>query len=94
MVFRLYSQLSQATRSLALWVFTAGLMLIGFGLLTILLRDLFIFIVAGLFFIAGVLVMSWGVRLFFAAMKLGRTPRGGIDPYRENVTVRTDDRPL
>ncbi|MBE0535241.1 MAG: hypothetical protein IH624_06180 [Phycisphaerae bacterium] len=95
MVFRFYSsQLSQATRSLALWVFVGGLVLMGFGLLTILLRDVFIFIVAGLFFVAGLVVMSWGVRLLIAALRMGRRPRqAGPGAYRENVSVRIDSQP-
>jgi hypothetical protein len=90
MVFRFYSsQLSKATRSLALWVFTVGLLLVGFGLLTILLRDVFVFVVAGLFFLAGVSVMYYGVRLFIAAMRMGRPARGeSAEAYRENVSVR------
>lgn len=93
MVFRFYSsQLSQATRSLALWVVAAGLMLVGFGLLTILLRDLFIFIVAGLFFIAGALVISWGIRLLIAAMRMARSGRSApTQVYRENVSLRVED---
>jgi len=92
MAFRFYSaHLSQATRSLALWVFAAGLMLIGFGLLTILLRHIFISIIAGLFFVAGTIVMFWGVRLFIAAMRMGRPPRGGMEAYRENVNVRIEE---
>lgn len=92
MVFRFYSnQLSEATKSIAGWIFVLGLMIIGFGLLVLLLSDIFIFVAAGLFFVAGLGVMSYAVRLFFAACKMGKDLNGeSSNAYRENVKIHGD----
>lgn len=96
MVFQLYSsQFSQATRSVALWVMAAGLMLVGIGFLTYLLRDILVFFIAALFVFAGIVVISWGVRLFFAALRIGRSHSAdNAETYRENVTIRIEDHSL
>ena len=92
MVFRFYSsQLSQATKSIAGWIFVLGLMIIGFGMLVLLLRDIFIFVAAGLFFVAGFGVMSYAVRLFFAACRMGKDLNvDSRNAYRENVKIHGD----
>lgn len=92
MVFRFYSsQLSQATKSIAGWIFVLGLIIIGFGMLVLLLRDIFIFVAAGLFFVAGFGVMSYAVRLFIAACRMGKDINGNSpNVYRENVKIHSD----
>jgi len=92
MIFRFYSnQLSHATRGLAAWIFTAGLFLVGFGLLVILLQDVFVFIAAGMFFLFGFWVMIYAVRLYLAARRMGGPgPDQQTDAYRDNVTVHID----
>ena len=76
MVFRFYSsQLSEATKSISAWIFVVGLMLVGFGLLILLLQDIFIYVAVGLFFFAGAGVMIYAVKLFFAARKMGKALR-------------------
>ncbi len=83
-MFRFYSnQLSQATRKISASVFVVGLMLIGFGLLILALRDLFVLLAASLFFIAGIGTISYAVRLFFAAGKMSK----GDDAFRDNVKI-------
>ena len=94
MVFRFYSnQLSQATRGIAAWIFMAGLFLVGFGLLVILLRDVFVYIAAGLFFLCGFWVMFYAARLYLAARRMGKdAPDEDTQAHRENVRVRIDHR--
>jgi len=62
-------------------------MLVGFGLLVLLLSDIFIFVAAGLFFVAGVAVMFYAVKLFLAARKMNITPEDTASAYRENVSI-------
>ncbi|MCD6395597.1 MAG: hypothetical protein J7M40_19105 [Planctomycetes bacterium] len=94
MVFRFYSdQLSQATKGVAAWIFMAGLFLVGFGLLVILLQDVFVFIAAGMFFLFGFCVMFYAVRLYLAARRMGKNvPDEQTEAYRENVKVRIENR--
>jgi cobalamin biosynthesis protein CobD/CbiB len=89
MVFRFYSsQLSQATRSISAWIFVAGMMLFGLGLLVLLLRDIFIFVAAGLFFVAGLGVMWYAVKLFFASRRMGKPlQEASRNARRENVKI-------
>ena len=93
MVFRFYSdQLSQATKGVAGWIFMAGLFLVGFGLLVIFLKDVFVFIAAGMFFLFGFCVMYYAVRLYLAARRMGKgVPGEQAEAYRENVKVRIED---
>lgn len=93
MVFRFYSdQLSQATRGVAAWIFMAGLFLVGFGLLVILLQDVFVFIAAGMFFLFGFWVMYYAARLYLAARRMGKSvPDEQTEAYRENVKVRIEN---
>ncbi len=94
MVVRFYSdQLSQATKGVAGWIFMAGLFLVGFGLLVILLQDVFVFIAAGLFFLFGFWVMVYAVKLYLAARRMGRSvPDEQTEAYRQNVQVRIEHR--
>ena len=93
MVFRFYSkQLSEATKSISAWIFVVGLMLVGFGLLILLLSEIFIYVAAGLFFLAGAGVMMHAVKLFFAARRMGG-PLGddSRDAHRENVRIHGEN---
>ena len=83
-MFRFYSnQLSQATRKISGIVFIVGLLLIGFGLLIMALRDLFVLLAASLFFLAGICTIGYAVRIFFAAGKMSRHD----DAFRDNVKI-------
>ena len=83
-MFRFYSnQLSQATRKIATVAFIAGMMLIGFGILIMALPELFALLAAIFFFIAGIGVMSYAVRIFCAASKISKQE----DVFRHNVKI-------
>ena len=86
-MFKFFMQdgLSQATKGIAKGSFFLGLLLIGFGMLVFVLRDLFALLAAGLFFIAGFSAICYGGKLFWAARKFNR--RSGETAYRENVQI-------
>lgn len=64
-----------------------GLFLIGFGMLVFILRDLFAFLAAAVFFIAGFSAIGYAVRTWIL---LYRTKRSD-DDGRRNVTIHFDD---
>ena len=88
-MFKFFMQdgLSQATKGIAKGSFFLGLLLIGFGMLVFVLRDLFALLAAGLFFIAGFSAICYGGKLFWAARKFNRTSGSGENAYRENVQI-------
>jgi hypothetical protein len=60
-----------------------GLFLIGFGMLVFILRDLFAFLAAALFFMAGFSAIGYAIRMWILKHKIDRMNRGG----RDNVTI-------
>jgi hypothetical protein len=83
--------MSQATKGLAKGSLVLGLLLIGFGMLVFILRDLFALLAAGIFFIAGFSAIGYAVKLFIAAHRMEKDTSGPDGAYRENVNIRTDD---
>jgi hypothetical protein len=93
MVFRFFfsEQASQATKGLAKGSLVLGLLLIGFGMLVFVLRDIFALLAAAIFFIGGFSSIGYAIKLFVAAHRMRR---GGKDPdgaYRENVNIRVEE---
>jgi hypothetical protein len=82
---------SQAGKSLAKGSLITGLLLIGFGMLVFILRDLFAFLAAAIFFMAGFSAIVYAVKLFWASRKMGQQNRSGQGVYRENVEVHYSD---
>ena len=80
--------MSNATGGLAKGSLLAGLFLIGFGMLVFILRDLFAFVAAAVFFLAGFSAIGYAIRLFVLQYKMKKSD--GV--YRSNVEVRFDDR--
>ncbi len=66
--------------------FVGGLMLIGFGMLVFVLRDIFAFLAAAIFFLAGFSAIGYAIRLWLADCK-ARHPN---QPYRRNVKIHHD----
>lgn len=94
MPFRFYSNMiSQASRGLASGIFIVGLMLIGFGMIIFALPELFAFLAAAVFFIAGAGCAVTAVRIFLAARRMDDYDSDSPDEYRRNVHVhhRDDD---
>ena len=77
----------QATQGLAKGSLITGLFLIGFGMLVFVLRDLFAFIAAAIFFMAGFSAIAYAIRLFILQWKMRKAK--GV--YREGVEVHFED---
>jgi len=88
--FFLHNIMPQATKDLAKGCFVVGLLLIGFGMLVFILRDLFALLAAGLFFLAGFSAIVYAIKLFWAIRKMARRTPHGNDGYRENVNIHTE----
>ena len=82
---------SQATNGIARGSFVIGLMLIGFGMLVFILRDLFAFLAAGLFFLAGFSAIGYAAKIFWAGYKIKRGMGSSSKTYRENVNIHIHD---
>lgn len=85
-MFRIFIKdpFSQATGAMAKGALIVGLLLIGFGLLVFVLRDLFAFIAAAIFFMAGFSAIGYAIRLWIIQYKLrksGRIAQPPIDFY-------------
>ena len=77
----------QATQGLAKASLITGLLLIGFGLLLIILKEVFIFIAAAIFFMAGFSAIGYAVRLFILQWKMKKQNT----PYRKGVEVHFEE---
>lgn len=92
MPFRFYSNmLSQASRGLASGIFIVGLLLIGFGMIIFALPELFAFLAAAIFFIAGLGCGITAVRIFLAARRMDNYDSDYPQGYRKNVHIRSED---
>jgi tellurite resistance protein TehA-like permease len=86
MSFRFYSNaVSQASRNFAAGLFIVGLLLIGFGFLVYVLKDLFAILFAAVFCIAGVGCGITALKIFLFQRKLDQANLD--EPYRENVRI-------
>lgn len=86
-MFRFHSNLfSRTTRSIAKGSFFTGLFLIGFGMLVFVLRDVFAFIAAGIFFMAGFSAILYSIKLFWASYQM-RKSGDSRDGHRDNVRI-------
>ena len=91
MSFRFYTNtISQASRNFAAGLFIVGLLLIGFGFLVYILRDLFAVLASIVFFVAGVSCGITAVKIFLAQRRLDRRI-DSAQPYRENVQIHIEE---
>jgi len=91
MSFRFYSNaVSQASRNFAAGLFIVGLLLIGFGFLVYILRDLFAVLASIVFFAAGVGCGITAVKIFWMQRILDRKI-DSEEPYRENVQIHIEE---
>jgi hypothetical protein len=92
MSFRFYTNvISQASRNFAAGLFITGLLLIGFGFLVYILRDLFAVLASIVFFVAGVGCGITAVKIFWAQHKLDKINSGEPHDYRENVQIHIEE---
>jgi hypothetical protein len=67
-------------------------MLIGFGVLCIAFPEVLAFVVAMLFFLAGISTISYAAKIFWTMHKLGKHMQSGSqDAYRKNVEIHAHD---
>ncbi len=79
----------QATRGMAKGAFFTGLFLIGFGMLVFILRDIFAFLAAAIFFMAGFSAIGYAIRLFMLQRRM-KNPKDA-DAYRRNVQIHYEE---
>ena len=93
MSFRFYSNvISQASRNFAAGLFITGLLLIGFGFLVFVLRELFAIPAFIVFFVAGVGCGTTAVKIFLAQRKLDKmNSNDGTTGYRRNVQIHSEE---
>ncbi|PKL47145.1 MAG: hypothetical protein CVV39_06240 [Planctomycetes bacterium HGW-Planctomycetes-1] len=88
MLFNFYSSsLNQVTKGFAKGLFVIGLLLIGFGILVWIFKEILAIIAAAIFMAVGVICCFNAVRVFIGTMKSGR--HSGDE--RDNVRIRIED---
>jgi hypothetical protein len=93
MPFRFYTNvLSQASRSVASGIMVVGLLLIGFGVVIIALPQLFAYLAAMVFFVAGLGCAVTAIKIFWAGRRIDRVNADDLDVYRKNVRIHTGER--
>ncbi len=92
MSFRFYANaISQASRTVAAGIFIVGLLLIGFGVIIIALPEIFAFLAAAVFFVAGIGSCVTAVKIFLAQKKLDKITSDDPADYRENVHIHIEE---
>ena len=92
MSFRFYSNaVSQATRGIATGIFVVGLLLVGFGMLILKMPEVFAFLAACIFFIAGSGCALTAIKIYFAQRTMDRGNPPESTAYRSNVRIHTRD---
>ena len=92
MSFRFYTNaVSRASKNVAAGIFIVGLLLIGFGFLIYVLKEIFAVLAAIVFSVAGAGCMITAVKIFLAQKKLDKLSSEGSDGYRENVHIHIEE---
>ncbi len=92
MSFRLYTNvISRASRNFAAGLFIVGLLLIGFGFLVYILRDLFAILASIVFFVTGIGCGITAVKVFLTLRRLDRVNSDHSEAYRENVQIHIEE---
>ena len=93
MSFRFYNNvISQASRNFAAGLLITGLLLIGFGFLVYILREVFAILAAIVFFVAGLACGTTAVKIFLAQRKFDKMESGdGTTGYRMNVQIHSEE---
>jgi len=92
MNLRFYTNaISQASRTVAMWIFIIGLVLIGLGFMIYLLPRFFTTLAAVVFIAAGTGCGIIAVKIFLAQKKLERLNSDDSEGYRRNVQIHTEE---
>lgn len=90
MVFHYYTNaISSASRGFARWLFVLALLLIGFGAVILAFPEIFAFLAALIFFIAGLGCAGAAIKIYLAQRKFDKMNSPDSQPYRENVRIHT-----
>ena len=89
--FLFSNQFAQMARNMAKGSFITGLLLIGFGMLVFVLRDLFALLAAGLFFLAGLSAIGYAIKLWLTTYRMNRATRDSRHAHRENVRIHGEE---
>jgi hypothetical protein len=92
MSFRFYTNvISGASRAAAVWLFTTGVSLIGFGVLIYLLPRLFATLAAIILSVIGLGCVVTATRIFAGQRRLDKIDSEDIEAYRQNVQIHIED---
>lgn len=92
MSFRFFTNMiSQASRTVAASLSIVGLMLVGFGVVIAAFPEVFAYLAAAVFFVAGIGCVITAVKIFLAQRELGKTAGDDSPPYRENVRIHIEE---
>ncbi len=89
MFFHYTNAVSNASRGLARWLFVLALLLIGFGVLILTFPEVFAFLAALVFFIAGLGVGGTAIKIYLAQRRFDKMNPPESRGYRENVKIHT-----
>jgi hypothetical protein len=82
---------SRGQRKVRNWFFIIGVLLVGFGLLIWLLRDLFALLFAAFFASLGVASIVIAIRMFWSGSRMTKESSDPEQAYRENVRIHTGE---
>jgi hypothetical protein len=92
MSFRFWTNaVSEASRRVAAVIFIVGLLLIGFGVVILALPEIFAFLAAAVFFVAGAGCGVTAIKIFLAQRELNKLNTDDSQGYRENVHIHTEE---
>jgi len=92
MSFRFYTNaLSQVSKRVATGIFTVGLLLIGLGVIILALPEIFAFLAAAVFFVAGVGCAITAIKIFLVQRQLDKINSDDSGAYRKNVRIHTEE---
>ncbi|MFH1615016.1 MAG: hypothetical protein ABIG61_08035 [Planctomycetota bacterium] len=91
MFFRNYNAFPGFTRGLTSGTFILGLILIGFGLLVYILKEIFAAIAAAIFIIAGIGCITAAAKIFLSSLRAGNNCFRKSNSLRENIQIHTEE---
>lgn len=90
MFFHHYTNaVSQVSRGFAKWLFALALLLIGFGTVILAFPEIFAFLAALVFFIAGLGCAGTALKIYLAQRRFDRMNSPDSQDYRKNVKIHT-----
>ncbi len=90
MSFRFYTDaISKASRTIASGIFIVGLLLMGFGIIILVLPEIFAFLAAAVFFVAGIGCGTTAIKIFLAQRKLDKLNADDSEAYKRTSFCNT-----